>query len=481
MSPRTAVRLLGQLLLFLAAAMLAPAAVAVVHGEPTALWAYLGSAVATAVCGALLRLRGAGSLGTIHRRDAFLVVAGGWVLAGIFGALPLLLTGDVPSYTDAFFETVSGFTTTGSTILQNIEATTHAGLFWRSLTHWLGGMGIVVLFVAIFPQLGVGGKLLFQSEVPGPITEGLQPRIKQTSAALWRIYVGLTLCCGALLYLCGMNVFDAVNHAMATMATGGYSTKNASVGHYQSVSIDLVTTLFMLMAGINFSLYYLAVRGKWRRALADRELWTYLGIVGVSIAVITVAIASRHGGLFAGMRYAAFQVVAVVTTTGFGTDNFDTYPPVGRLLLVALMFVGGSAGSTAGGMKVFRVMVVAKVASRELIYAFRPQLVRAVRIGRNVVDEGTVRAIMALFALFMGIFLAASLVLAAMGLDIITSTTATIACLGNIGPGLARVGSIENFAFMPTAAKWLLSFCMILGRLEIVTVAALLVPMFWRR
>ena len=481
MNSRLAIRLLGQLLIVLAGVMLVPAAVATGYGEHSTVWAYVISATLTALAGVLLRQLGPTEIGTVHRRDAFLIVAGGWLLAGLFGAIPYVLDGATATYTDAFFETVSGFTTTGSTILTDIEATSHGTLFWRSMTHWLGGMGIVVLFVAVFPQLGVGGKLLFRSEVPGPITEGLQPRIKETSATLWRIYVGITAACGLCLYLAGMDVFDSVNHAMATLATGGYSTKNASVGQFDSVAIDLVITFFMLLAGINFSLYYLAARGRWKKAVIDRELWAYLGIIAAATLVVALSIAHSKGGLLPALRYAVFQVVGVITTTGFGTDNFDVYPPVSRLLLVMLMFVGGSAGSTAGGFKIYRFMVMTLACFRELATAFRPQLVRAIRIGGYVVPEDTVRQILTLFALFMFIFGVTSLALAAMGIDIVTATTATIACLGNIGPGLARVGSVENFGFLPTAAKWLLSFCMILGRLEIVTVAALLVPTFWRR
>ena len=481
MNHLAAVRLLGQLLLFLAGAMLVPAVVAILYGDMGTLNAFVGSALLTAAVGAGLRTAGANQIGTIHRREAFLVVAGGWVLAGLFGALPLWFDGATLTYTDAFFETVSGFTTTGSTILTDIEATSRGSLFWRSMTHWLGGMGIVVLFVAIFPTLGVGGKHLFRSEVPGPITEGLQPRIKETSAILWRIYVAITAACGLCLYLAGMDLYDAVNHAMATLATGGYSTRNASIAAYDSVAIDMVTCLFMLSAGVNFSLYYLVVRGRWRKAIQDRELWTYLTIVGLVTLVLAVNIIGRHGGFFGALRYSVFQTVAVMTTTGFGTDNFDAFTPLGGLLLVILMFVGGCAGSTAGGMKVYRIMVLARATVRELHLAFRPNLVKAVRIGRSVVPEETVRSILAFFALFMMIWAVVSLLLTAMGVDIVTATTATVACLGNIGPGLAKVSSIDNFGFLPAAAKWLLSACMILGRLEIVTVAALVVPAFWRR
>jgi len=487
MSYRTAARLLGQLLVFLGAAEVVPALVGLAYGEDSSVLAYLIGAAITAVLGFLLMRFGRDAVQTIHRRDALLVVAGGWVAAGLSGAICLYLDAAVPTYTDGFFETISGLTTTGSTILTEVDESTglwaisHASLFWRSMAHWLGGMGIIVLFIAIFPQLGVGGKLLFRNEVPGPITEGLKPRIKETSAALWRIYLGLTVVDMIALLACGMDLFDAANHAMATLATGGYSTRGASIAYYDSVSVDVVTTISMLLAGINFSLYYLVRRGRWRKAATDRELWTYLAIAVLATVTVALNILDRHGGLFEALRHAAFQVSAIITPTGFGTDDFNQYPPMAKLILVGLMFVGGSAGSTAGGIKIYRMMVIAKATWRELTHAFQPQLVRAIRIGGAVVPDSIVRSILAFFALFIGIWVTASILLAAMGIDMVTSTTAVAATLGNIGPGLERVGAIENFAFIPTAGKWLLSACMILGRLEIVTVAALLVPSFWRR
>ncbi|TNF36935.1 MAG: TrkH family potassium uptake protein [Deltaproteobacteria bacterium] len=487
MSYRTAARLLGQLLVFLGAAEVAPALIGLAYGEDSSVLAYLIGATITAVLGFTLMRFGRGSDQTIHRRDALLVVAGGWVAAGLSGAICFYLDTAVPTYTDGFFETISGFTTTGSTILTQVDPATglfdisHASLFWRSMTHWLGGMGIIVLFVAIFPQLGVGGKLLFRNEVPGPITEGLKPRIKETSAALWRIYLGITVVDMIALMACGMDLFDAANHAMATLATGGYSTRGASIAYYDSVSVDVVTTVFMLLAGVNFSLYYLIRRGRWKKAATDRELWTYMAIAVMATVIVALSIIERHGGIFEAFRYAAFQVAAIITTTGFGTDDFNQYPPMAKLVLVGLMFVGGCAGSTAGGIKIYRLMVVAKATWRELTHAFQPQLVRAIRVGGQVVPDAVVGTILAFFALFVGIWVTASIIIAAMGIDIVTSTTAVAATLGNIGPGLERVGSIENFAFIPVGGKWLLSACMILGRLEIVTVAALLVPSFWRR
>jgi trk system potassium uptake protein len=412
----------------------------------------------------------------------FLAVVGlGWLLIGIFGALPFYLGNAFTSFVDAYFETVSGFTTTGATVFTEIETVPNSLLLWRMTTHWLGGMGIIVLFVAIFPQLGVGAKQMFRSEVPGPITEGLRPKIKETALALWRIYALLTLLATVLLMLCGMSFFEALCHAFATLATGGYSTKNASIGHYDSVAIDVVITVFMFLAGINFTLYYLVMRGRFQAFWRNGEFRVYLAITVVVSLLIALDIHERHGEFLQALRYASFQTVAILTTTGFGTDNFDAYPPFSKLLLVCLMFVGGCAGSTAGGIKISRLMVVFKVAYQETYRVFRPQVRMSVRIGRSVINEEIVRSILVFFSSFVALFALGSVFMAALGLDIVTASTSVAACLGNIGPGLARVGALENYAHIPAIGKVFLSFCMMLGRLELGTLLVLLVPDFWRR
>ena len=417
----------------------------------------------------------------MYRREALAVVGLGWLLIGVFGALPFYLGNAFASFVDAYFETVSGFTTTGATVFTDIETVPNSLLLWRMTTHWLGGMGIIVLFVAIFPQLGVGAKQMFRSEVPGPITEGLRPKIKETALALWRIYALLTLLATVLLMLCGMSFFEALCHAFATLATGGYSTKNASIGHYDSVAVDVVITVFMFLAGINFTLYYLVMRGRFQAFWRNGEFRVYLAITVVVSLLIALDIHDRHGEFLQALRYASFQTVAILTTTGFGTDNFDAYPPFSKLLLVCLMFVGGCAGSTAGGMKISRLMVVFKVAYQETYRVFRPQVRMSVRIGRSVINEEIVRSILVFFSSFVALFALGSVFMAALGLDIVTASTSVAACLGNIGPGLARVGALENYAHIPAIGKVFLSFCMMLGRLELGTLLVLLVPDFWRR
>lgn len=481
---------LGLLLMLLAACMATSLfwTIGIVYDEPSTTTAFLWSSVITAGAGVASWLWGRhDSDGTIHRSEAILMVAVAWLLLGVFGGLPYIFDGAVTNPADAYFEAISGFTTTGSTILVDIAGQSRGLHWWRSLTHWLGGLGIVVLFVALFPQLGIGGKFLFKSEVPGPITEGLKPKIRQTGAILWVIYSAFTLLTFLTLWLlCDMTVHDAACHAMATMSTGGFSTQNGSVADYDSALVDYVITAFMIIAGVNFGLYYSVWRGRWKDFVRDRELHVYLGIIVVATLIVTLDIwhtepLAKHGTLTEAFRFASFQVVAVVTSTGFGTDNFDAYPSLSRLLLVILMFVGGMAGSTAGGMKVIRFVVIFKAIYVEIYRVFRPQVVAATRVGRAVIPPQTVSAILGFFAIGMLTFAAASLYMAFLGLDIVTATTSVAATLFNIGPGLARVGSIENFAFIPTSGKLVLSFCMILGRLEFLTILVLLLPEFWRR
>ncbi len=477
-----------------------------VDGWSTVL-AFLGSVGITLLVG--LGLWGFGRRAvdhTIYHKEALFIVGVSWLLLGVFGGLPYLLDGAFTNPADAYFETISGFTTTGSTVLTNIEGLSEALHWWRGMTHWLGGMGIIVLFIAVFPRLGAGGKLLFKSEVPGPITEGLRPKIRETSWSLYRIYAAFTVVLALILYVVGptqeeavaaglspnaeMDLHNALIHAMATMATGGFSTLNASVAGFDSALIDGVLTVFMILAGVNFSLYYLAQRGGWRRAVRDRELWVYLILVGAATLILTLNIwgtgtpgtpdAAKHETVWSSLRFAAFQVAGVITTTGFGTDNFDLYPPLSQLILVSLMFVGGMAGSTAGGIKVFRIMVVFKAIVQEAKKVVRPASVHVVKISGKPVNREVVSGILAFFALSVAVFALASIYMTSLGLDIVTATTSVAATLFNIGPGLRLVGPVESFAFIPSSGKMVLSFCMILGRLEFYAILTLLMPDFWK-
>lgn len=499
-------RQVGILMMLLAGAMSTSLVVAwLCDDPPSAYWTFGGSSGLTLLFGAMCWWIGRRASGTLFRREALAIVGLSWLLTGFFGSLPYIFEGALPHPVDAYFETVSGFSTTGSTVLSDIEGLTDALHWWRTMTHWLGGIGIVVIFVAIFPQIGVGGKLLFKTEVPGPITEGLRPKIRETSIALFWIYFAFTALLAVLLYIFGpgeaealargrpnieMDWHNAITHSFATMATGGFSTLGDSVAGFDSVAVDLLITGFMFIAGINFGLYYAALRGGWKAALRDRELWMYCGVVLLATVVVTLNIwgtgepgtadAAKHETLWSSWRYAVFQVLGVITTTGFGTDNFELYPPLSKLILVFLMFMGGMAGSTAGGMKMFRFLVMFRSIWQQIRQTFRPTQVQVMRINRKVIGKDVVEGILAFLLLGMVVFTLSSLYMAWLGLDVVSATTSVAATLFNIGPGLAKVGPVESFAFIPASGKAVLSLCMVMGRLEFYSIMVLVVPEFWR-
>ena len=468
------------MILIIGLAMISSIVWAIIDSDGNSIKGFLSAVGVTIAFGAGLYALGKKSE-TISIREAIFVVASGWFLAGIFGGLPFLFTGTFTSFVDCFFETVSGFTTTGSTVMTDIESHSRAVLYWRSLIQWLGGMGIIVLFIAILPRIGMGAKKLFESEVPGPITSTFRPKLKETSSILWRIYLAITAAEVILLMFCGMSFFDSLCHSFTTMATGGFSTKAASVAAYNSAAVDIVITLFMFLAGVNFLLYYVAVKGNIKEFYRDVEFRFYAGMMIVCSLLITLDIMIMHPNFGHALRMGVFQTVSIGTTTGFGTDDFNLYPSFSRALLVIMMFIGGSAGSTAGGIKVSRLMVVLKNIKDELIKASRPQVVRTVKIGGHTIPRDVRQGIMVFFAMVMLIFAIGTLIMAALGLDMVSASTAVAATFFNIGPGLERVGAIENFAFIHPLGKIFLSFLMILGRLELVTVLALLIPEFWRR
>ena len=448
----------------------------------------LSSLATSLACGlgvsALLFLAGRNGKATdLGPREAFVVVSLSWVLCSAIGALPFYFQGSVPTYADAYFEAMSGFTTTGASVLTDIQGNPRGILFWRSLTHWLGGMGIIVLSLAILPFLGVGGMQLFKAEVPGPVPEKLTPRIQQTAVVLWGVYVLMSAAETVLLMVAGMNLFDALTHTFGTMATGGFSPRNLSVGYYQSPAIDWIITAFMFLAGANFTLHYFALRGKLSVFWKDDEFRFYTWVTLFSTLTITAALmlGSHYASLGQAVRYSAFQVVSILTTTGFVTADFEKWPAYTQLLLVVLMFVGGCAGSTGGGIKNIRILLLGKQAAIELKKLLHPRAVLVPRVGGRVVERDAVSSVGVFFVVYMGIFVGASLVMAALGLDILSALTSVAATLGNIGPGLGVVGPMDNFAGVPQAGKWVLSLCMLLGRLELFTVLMLFVPGTWKR
>ncbi len=377
---------------------------------------------------------------------------------------------------------MSGFTTTGSTILTDIEAMPPSLLLWRSLTQWLGGMGIIVLSLAILPMLGVGGMQLFKAEVPGPTADRLKPRIQDTAKLLWGVYALLTGIEIILLMAGGMSFFDGINHAFTTMATGGFSTRNASVGAYGSAYIEWVITLFMFLAGVNFSLHYLALRGRIGDFIRNEEFLFYSGLVMVGTILITLLnMGSTYPGFLDNLRFSAFQVVSIITTTGFATADYELWPVLCQYLLVFSMFIGGCAGSTGGGMKVARILLLFKHAQVQVFRLIHPRAVRLVKLGDRPVDKEVMQSILGFFALYLGVFVAASFIMAGVGMDLPSAGASVIATLSNIGPGLGSVGPVDNFAHVPAFGKLVLAFCMLLGRLELFTVLVLVFPSFWRK
>ncbi|GAB4415994.1 MAG: TrkH family potassium uptake protein [Bacteroidia bacterium] len=419
----------------------------------------------------------------MKKRDGYLVVTLGWLVMSFIGAAPYVLSGAIPNFTDAFFETMAGFSTTGATILgQEVEALPQGLHFWRAMTHWIGGMGIIVLTIAILPLLGIGGMQLYAAEVPGPTPDKLTPRIKETAKRLWIIYVALTLVEAVLLMLGGMNLYEALCHAMSTLSTGGFSTRQGSIGAF-SPYIQYVVTVFMFLAGTNFALTYFALRGKPLRLWENEEFRIYTYSCLVLVLVVSVVV-YRHGGATVeeAFRAAAFQVMAIITTTGFGTADYTAWGAFATVLFLVIMFCGACAGSTSGGMKLVRVIVVVKNSYLELKRQIHPKAIMPVRFNGKSIQQDVVARILAFFIIYVSIFVASCFVMAAMGLDVLTAIGSVAATLGNIGPGIGAVGpgDPQNFAAIPDAGKWFLSFLMLLGRLELFTVLMLLTPFFWR-
>lgn len=484
MRPVVVVHYLGMLLALLGALMLVPLVVSILYQERDQL-AFLVSAVVTASTGGALWFRTRKQPGPMMRKESFLVVALAWSLASAFGALPYMLAGTFTSYVDAYFEAMSGFTTTGASVLADIESQPHGILFWRDMTQWLGGLGIITLFIALFPLSRVGAagaSALFEDEVPAPQADRVTPRIRDTARALWLIYVVISGAEVLLLLLAGMPLFDSIANTFGTMATGGYSPRNASIAHYKSPAIEWIVVLFMALAGANFGLYYMVWRGKVRHALADTELRVYLGILaGCSLLVaVDLMVSGAYPSVVEAIRSSTFQVVSMQTTTGFATADFDTWPWFSKSIILMVMFIGASSGSTGGALKVVRLVVVAKYAHRQLYAVFRPRAVLPLKLSGRVISDGTVRECVAFFILYQSIFLFSTLAVTAMGIDFITAISAVAATLGNVGPGLGQVGPTLNYASMPDLAKVLFTFDMFAGRLELWTVLILLRPAFWR-
>ncbi|WP_243546282.1 TrkH family potassium uptake protein [Pseudodesulfovibrio tunisiensis] len=419
----------------------------------------------------------------MSHREGMAIVALGWFAAGLAGGLPFFFDGTFDLFVDCVFESLSGFSTTGASVLSDIEAVPRGILFWRSLTHWLGGMGIIVLSLAILPFLGVGGMQLYKAEVPGPVPDKLKPKIKDTAMTLWKVYVLFSILETMLLMIGGMDLFDSLCHTFGTMATGGFSTKNTSVAYFDSAYIDYVITIFMFIAGVNFSLHYLLLKGRPKSLIRDPEFRVFAAMMLGFTVIITIAVLmnSNYENVPDAIRYTSFQVASILTTTGFATADYELWPGLAQAILLFCMFVGGCAGSTGGGMKVMRMMLILKQSYQELFRLIHPRAISRIKMGRTVVQDDVMSGVWGFFILWLGLLTLAAFVVAASGVDVVTSFASSLACIGNIGPGIGGVGPTDNYAWLPETAKWALTFCMVLGRLEIYTVIILFVPEFWRK
>ncbi len=418
----------------------------------------------------------------LRQKDGYLIVALGWTALSISGSLPYMLSGAIPEFTSALFETVSGYTTTGSSVLNDIEGVHKGILLWRSLTQWIGGMGIIVLTVAILPILGVGGMQLFMAESPGPSTSKLHPRITETAKRLWYIYASITLVEVFALKLAGMEWYDAVNHSFATVSTGGFSTRNASIMAYNSPAIEYVISLFMFFGGINFTLFYLIIKFKFAEIVKNEEFRFYAGLVVITTIATTLSLLYLDLGPFEkSFRESLFMVISIVTTTGFATADYTTWGYFLTLAFFMLMFFGASAGSTSGGIKIVRHVLIAKNGMAELKRLLHPSAIIPVRYNGRAVEQKIIYNILAFFFIYLTVFIVGTVVMTFYGYDLLTAAGATISSLGNIGPGIGGVGPAHNFAAFPESAKVFLSFLMVLGRLELFTILLLFLPGFWAR
>jgi len=469
---------LGRILLTEAALLLLPLLVAVLYGEPV--MPFILPILALAVMGLVLGSRKPKRT-AMYAREGFVVVALAWIFMSAFGALPFVISGDIPNYVDAFFETVSGFTTTGASILTAVEPLRYSSLFWRSFTHWVGGMGVLVFVMAILPMNDGHGMHLMRAEVPGPSVGKLVSRMSDTAKILYGIYLIMTIILIVLLMAGGMPLFDSCIHAFGTAGTGGFSSRNLSVGAYQSVYFDIIIGIFMLLFGVNFNLYYFLLIRRFKDVFRSEELRAYIIIVAISVLAITANIAHIYDSVGTSLRHAFFQVSTIITTTGYATADFNLWPSFSKAILVVLMFVGACAGSTGGGIKVARIVILGKASFADMRKMLHPNAVTTVRFEDKPLNDRSVRGVYQYLAVYLVVFVASFLLLTLEGFDLVTTFTALAACINNIGPGLEMVGPMGNYADFSCFSKLLLSFNMLVGRLEIFPMLLLFAPSVWLR
>ena len=471
--------LLGRILMVEAGLLALPLLTALLYGEPLMPW--LATMLVLAAIGWGLSLRKPERT-ALYAKDGFAAVALVWLLMSAFGALPFVLSGDIPNYIDAFFETVSGFTTTGASILTAVEPLSRGGLLWRSFTHWIGGMGVLVLTLALLPQMTGRTSHLVRAESPGPSLSKIVPKMGDSAKILYLIYAALTALQFAVLLLAGMNPYDAAIHTFGTAGTGGFSNYGASIAAFHSPLIEWIITFFMVLFGINFALFYRAITGDWRDTLRSEELHWYLGIYGAATIFSTMLLLPRYHGFWKALRYGSFQVASVMSTTGYATADFNLWPVAVKMVLLLVMIVGGCAGSTAGGIKVVRTALLFKLGRREIRHTFQPRKVQVVRFEGKGVEEGMLSQVAMFFCVYVLMLLLGAFAISLEGrFDVETNLTAALTCLSNVGPGLGAVGPVENFAGYGPFAKLVLSLLMLAGRLELFPILALFHPAIWRK
>ncbi|MBQ2933659.1 MAG: TrkH family potassium uptake protein [Clostridia bacterium] len=478
MNKKMVFRAVGKISQILSVLLLVPAIVAVIYGETKQIFAFVITAAVSFGVGSLISLITKTKNRVIYAKDGFTITALAWIILAVIGAIPFVISGDISSYVDAVFETASGFTTTGASVITNVEGLSRAALFWRSFTHWIGGMGVLVFVMALMPNFTDRSIHIMRAEMPGPIVGKLVPRVKDTAKILYLIYIVLTMLQIVLLFCGGMPIFDSIIHSLGTAGTGGFSLKADGLASY-SPYCQWVITIFMLIFGVNFNLYYLLLMKKVGTAVKSGELWAYLSLAVVSTIFITFNIMSQYSNFADSLRHSAFQVSSIMTTTGYSTTDFNSWPDFSKSILVILMFCGGCAGSTAGGLKIARVVMLFKNIKREIRQMIHKRSVNAVRFEGKVVDETTFSGVMTYLAIYLICVLLIFLLLSLEPFGFETNFTATVACFNNVGPGLAGVGPTSSYAAYSDLSKILLSFAMLFGRLEIFPMLIMLSPRTW--
>ena len=471
--------IIGKMMGVEALVLLLPALISLIYREDDYVFFLMTGAVLVVIYFLLARKKPEES--TIYGKEGLVIVAVAWVLWSIFGAIPFTISGNIPSYVDAFFETVSGFTTTGSTILTEIQSLPKGILFWRSLTHWIGGMGVLVFVMMLTSLDDKGAMHLMRAEVPGPEADKLVPKARSTAKILYAMYFALTAVEVVFLLFGGMNLYDSVMHAFSTAGTGGFSNRNVSVGYYDSAYIDGVITVFMILFGINFNLYYLMLLKHFKEAFKNEELKTYLGIIAGAVSIITINISSMYGSVLKAFRYAAFQVASVITTTGFCTADYNLWPELSKSVLLAIMVVGACAGSTGGGIKVSRLVILLKSVTQEIKRLHHPKAVTIVRVNGRKIGAETRQGVYVYFICYIFIIIGSTLLVSLDNFDFATTISAVLTTINNVGPGIALVGPVENFAKFSVFSKLIFCLDMLFGRLEIFPILLVLSPSFWRK